>query len=225
MIKQLAFAISTMGLVFAASEKAEATTTFAFQNIAGGDDYGDAYAGNFSLDVTDLGAGEVLFQIVSASAPGLSYFIRTIFVDDTDPTSFTDIPLGNDNGYSNGDVSMAYAPGGNLPQGNNVGFSAVFNFEADNGHANTHAIQQGETAGFVFGGDFNNIIAALGTGDLRFGIHVQNLPDVGQVVEPSDSYVTSVPPLTPVPVPAAGVMLLTALGGLGYASRRRRKAA
>lgn len=191
-------------------------TTFTFDNIAGGDTYGDAYVGNFSLEVTDLGGGNVLFQIISAAVSGVDYFIRTIFVDDTNPTAFTSTPTTNDAAYSVGTVSMTYDAGGNLPQGNNVGFSAEFNFDR-NTPGNDNAIQQGETAGFVFGGNFADIIASLTSGDLSFGIHLQGLPN-----DKSDSFVTST---TPVPVPAAGLMLIGALGGLGVLARRKRKVA
>jgi len=192
-------------------------STFTFDNIAGGDTYGDAYAGNFSLEVSDIGGGNVLLQFVSASVPGLDYFIRTIFVDDTNPTSFPSLPATSDAAYSVGTVSMTFGSGGNLPQGNNVGFSTDFNFDRDNNNStgNDNAIHQGETAGFVFAGSFSGILAALNSGDLSFGIHLQGLPN-GE----SDSYVIS-----QVPVPAAGLMLFGALGGLGFAARRKRKAA
>jgi hypothetical protein len=39
------------------------------------------------------------------------------------------------------------------------------------------------------------------------------------------SHITTVDPLAPVPLPAAGLLLAGALGGLGLAKRRRRKAA
>ncbi len=44
---------------------ASAATTYSFENISGGDTYGDAYASFFSMTVSDLGSNSVLFQISS----------------------------------------------------------------------------------------------------------------------------------------------------------------
>lgn len=205
------------GVLLGGSQQASAVT-FGFDNIAGGDTAGDAYAANFTLEVTDLGAGKVLFQIVSAAVPTMNYFARTIFVDNTSPSSFSTLPTSNDDSYSVGTVLMNRSGGGTLPQGNNVGFNSNFRFIRDT-PGSGNALQQGETAGFIFGiaGDFASLINALTSGQLRFGLHLQNLPGGA-----SDSYVNSV---TPVPLPAAGILLIGALGGLGFASRRKKRLA
>lgn len=205
------------GVLLGGSQQASAVT-FGFDNIAGGDTAGDAYAANFKLDVTDLGAGKVLFQIVSAAAPAMNYFIRTVLVDNTSPNSFTSMPLANDAAHSVGTVNMTRSGGGTLPQGNNIGFASNFKFHRI-WPTNDNGIQQGETAGFLFDvvGDFSSIISALTSGELRFGLHLQGLPGGA-----SDSYVNSV---TPVPLPAAGILLIGALGGLGFASRRKKRLA
>ncbi|WP_254885124.1 hypothetical protein [Salipiger sp. HF18] len=78
------------GVLLDGSQQASAVT-FGFDTIAGGNTAGDAYASNFALDVTDLGAGKALFQIVSAAAPAMNYFIRTVFVDDASPSAFLSI--------------------------------------------------------------------------------------------------------------------------------------
>jgi hypothetical protein len=205
------------GVLLGGSQQASAVT-FGFDNIAGGSAAGDAYASNLTLDVTDLGAGKVLFQIVSAAAPTLNYFARMISVDNTSPSAFSSLPSSNDNAYSVGTVAMSRYGGGILPQGDLIGFNSNFRFIRDIvGSGN--ALQAGETAGFVFDivGDFASIISALTSGELRFGIHLQNLPGGA-----TDSYVNSV---TPVPLPAAGILLIGALGGLGLASRRKKRVA
>ena len=181
------------GAMFGAAQQASALS-FSFENIEGASTAGDSYAGNFSLEVSDLGGGEVLFQVVSAAAPAMNYFIRTIFVDDTPLTSFAKLPLSNEKSHSVGDVRMTRSAGGNLPQGNKIGFASDFNFNRVT-PGNSKAIQQGETGGFIFGiaSDFASLISALTAGELRFGIHLQGLPG-GK----SDSYVTTT---TPVPLP------------------------
>lgn len=205
------------GVLLGGSQQASAVT-FGFDNIAGGDAAGDAYAANFTLDVTDLGAGKVLFQVVSVAAPTLNYFIQTVFVDDSFPSSFWGVPVSNDASHSVGTVKMLSSRGGTLRQGDNVGFTPNFKFRRD-APGSDNAIQEGETAGFIFDivGNFNTIISALTSGELRFGIHLHGLP--GGV---SDSYVNSV---TPVPLPPAGILLIGALGGLGFASRRKKRLA
>ncbi|NIY95193.1 VPLPA-CTERM sorting domain-containing protein [Salipiger sp. HF18] len=205
------------GVLLGGSQQASAVT-FGFDNIAGGSTAGDAYASNFKLDVTDLGAGKVLFQIVSAAAPAMNYFISTIFVDNSAPSSFSDVPLSSDASTSVGNVAMDRIGGGTLPQGTNVGFSSNFMFKRDVPGTGS-SIHQGETAGFIFDvvGDFASLIGALTSGELRFGLHLQGLSGGA-----SDSYVNSV---TPVPLPAAGILLIGALGGLGFASRRKKRVA
>ncbi|MCA0849960.1 VPLPA-CTERM sorting domain-containing protein [Salipiger thiooxidans] len=205
------------GILLGGAQHASAVT-FGFDNIVGGDPVGDAYAGDFSLKVTDLGASQVLFQVVNAAAPGSNSHIRWIFVEDKSPSAFTSVPSSNDVGFSDGTVNMAHSDGGFFPQGSKIGFDPTFKFvRLVSGKGN--AIQPGETAGFLFNvaGDFNSIISSLISGQLRFGIHLHGLPGGA-----TDSYVNSV---TPVPLPAAGVLLIGALGGLGFASRRQKRMA
>ena len=69
---------------------------------------------------------------------------------------------------------------------------------------------------FAAGFDFADFLAALESGDFRIGLHVRSLEGGA-----SDSFVSSSVP-SAVPIPAAGFLLLGALGGLA-ALRRRRK--
>lgn len=205
------------GVLLGGSQQASAVT-FGFDNIAGGSTAGDAYASNFTLDVTDLGAGKALFQIVSAAAPAMNYFIRTVFVDDSSPSDFSGVPQTSDAAETAGTVNMIRSKGGTLPQGSNVGFTPTFKYNRL-WPGDFNGLQQGETAGFIFdiAGDFGSLISALTSGELRFGLHLQGLSGGA-----SDSYVNSV---TPVPLPAAGILLIGALGGLGFASRRKKRVA
>lgn len=78
------------GVLLGGSQQASAVT-FGF-DIAGVRMAGHAYASSFTLDVTDLGAGKALFQIVSAGAPAMNYFTRTVFMDDLSPSAFLGVP-------------------------------------------------------------------------------------------------------------------------------------
>ena len=58
--------------------------------------------------------------------------------------------------------------------------------QSKNGDGNVWGIQAGEILGFSFTGNYNNVMTALTSGDLKIGLHVQALPK-GQ----SDSYISS----------------------------------
>ena len=192
---------------------ASAAATYNFGNIAGGDTFGDALAANFSLEVTDLGGNQVMFEVESATLIG-TYFIGSIFIDDSanvlggEPTAYSDA-------NSVGDVDYLYDGIKNFPQGNNVGFSTTAAYKIKKGNGNSHGVQPGESAAFIFTGNYNDMIAALDSGSLSFGIHVQGIGNK------SDSFVV-VPHEPPpgIPLPAGGFLLFSALAGLGVARKR-----
>jgi hypothetical protein len=66
---------------------------------------------------------------------------------------------------------------------------------------------------FNAGFDFTDFLAALESGDFRIGLHVRSLAGGA-----SDAFV-NLP--SSVPVPAAGFLLIGALGGLAALRRRR----
>jgi hypothetical protein len=72
-----------------------------------------------------------------------------------------------------------------LPQGGN-NFTTDYAFSRKTGDGNAFGIQGGESLGLSFTGDYNLVISALNSGDLKIGLHVQALPN-GQ----SDSYISS----------------------------------
>jgi hypothetical protein len=103
--------------------------------------------------------------------------------------------LFDDNGYlsapsanvSNiGEVAFSGGAGNDrLPQGGN-NFTTDYAFSRNTGDGNAWGIQAGESLGLSFTGDYNLVISALNSGDLKLGLHVQSLPN-GQ----SDSYISS----------------------------------
>lgn len=192
--------------------------TVGFANISGGDTIGDSLSGYFSLDVTDAGMNTVLITLMSAVNVGMTYFIGSVYIDDADNVLSGEAtalsPLN-----SIGNVAFAHdRKTKNFPQGNMIGFDGTDSYSAANGSGNAQAVQPGETLGFVFGGSLVDVLAAFDEGTLRFGLHVQG---IGQG---SDSFVSDIPtPPAPVPLPAAGFLLLGAVGGLSFL--RSRKAA
>lgn len=192
--------------------------TIAFHNIEGGDTSGDGLVAMFSLDVTEASASTVLIKVMSAANAGARYFISGVYVDDDPGAVLTGEPMAFSAANSVGVVNLAYNGNpANLPQGNLVGFSQTAKYLRVPGNANGNAIQQGESAGFIFGGVYADVLAALQNGTTRFGIHVQGL---GAGL--SDAYVTEADPVMPptVPLPAPALLLLGGLGGLAALRRK-----
>ncbi len=209
-IKSLLGAAVVAGCVASGASAA----TVGFENIAGGDTVGDSLAGQFSLNIETFSLTQVLVEVISAVNTGASYFIGGIYVDDS-----ADVLGGEETAFS----AAQSSPGNlfeydlkNFPQGNSIGFTETASYIRQTGGgictANAFGIQPGEYAGFLFDGSLDDVLAALGDGSLAFGLHVQSIGDVG-----SDSYVTP----SQVPVPAAGVLLLAALGAFGLFRSRR----
>ena len=115
-------------------------------------------------------------------------FISKVFFDDKnsffDDDTYLSSPLINI-----GNVGQVGFNGGaskdQLPQGGN-GFDTDYAFSLNTGEGNEFGIQAGESLGLSFTGDYNLVISALKSGDLKLGLHVQALPN-----DQSDSYISS----------------------------------
>jgi len=117
----------------------------------------------------------------------------------------------------NGPTGVSFATPatpGDLPGGNAVGFTTTDAFSADsNPPAEPNGVNPGEWVEIYFslqdGKTYADTIAALNSGSLRIGLHVQAIGETGG----SDSYVNLVPePYT---------LLLLGLGLVGVAGMRR----
>lgn len=180
---------------------------------------GDCGIGEAQLtaDVTDAGAGQVLFTF-SNSGPEASS-IADVYFDDGSLLGIAglidaDDGTGGDPGV---DFSELASPG-NLPGANNATppFVTTAGFSADSDPpVQPNGVNPGETLGILFnlqgGQTFNDVIAQLGTGELRIGIHVQGYASGG-----SESFVNFVP------VPAAVWLFGSGLLGLIGIARRKR---
>jgi hypothetical protein len=173
--------LAVAGVAALSAVSAAPASAFSFVNIAGGDTPGDAYVNSFTFDVLNLGSSVVFNIKNSGDAAAPSMFISKVLFDDN---GYLSAPLANVSKI--GQVAFSGGPGKDqLPQGGK-GFTTDYAFSSNNGAGNAFGIQAGETLGLRFTGNYNNVMYALKSGDLKLGLHVQALPN-GQ----SDSYISS----------------------------------
>jgi hypothetical protein len=181
LVKSL-LAVACVAAVSAVS--AAPASAFNFSNIAGGDPVGDAYANNFGFTLDNQG-GLAVFNIFNFGNPSANnMFIAGVFFDDNGYLSSSSAPWVN---VSNvGEVAFSGgASNAQLPQGGKS-FSTDYAFFSNNGAGNAFGIQGGEKLGLTFAANYNNVLAALNSGELKIGLHVQALPNGA-----SDSYISS----------------------------------
>ncbi len=205
---------------------------FGFRNIYPGDNYGDNIVGQFNFDVSKTSDNKVLFkfnntgfnqsqgsnsvitQIAFSGVSQLAGFnIFQVDYNNVANTHLTDGASGVDFNKDSGNPMLA--------QSENIeGWDKndIFSFSAVN-PSPKKGINQGETLGLLFNGNFDKVIASLNSNQLKIGMHVQGLAN-GK----SDTFASYVAPPAPKPVevpePATLVGLGLAFGGM-LASRRR----
>jgi len=183
--------LAVAGVAAVSAVSAAPASAFSFSNIAGGDTLGDSYVNSFTYTVTNQGSA-VRFDIFNSgnnvAAPNM--FISKVFFDDNGYLSAPSLY-----GTNVGEVSFGGgASNAQLPQGGND-FTTDYAFSRNPGSGNVGGIQGAESFPVSFRGNYNNVIAALNSGALRVGLHVQGLPN-GQSV----SYISSNTQDTPEPL-------------------------
>lgn len=210
-------AVLSLTMLFASPASA---TLFSFDNITNNNAV-DAAIGEAQLfvDVTAVGATQILFTFLNIGP--LASSIADVYFDNGNPAinllSLAGL-IDADDG-TGGDSGVDFSPGASppdLPGGNAVGFETTTGFLTDSdAPAQPNGVNPGESLGIIFnliaGQTFNSVLAALGSGDLRIGLHVQGFRGGG-----SESFVNN----GVVPEPAT--IGLIAAGMMAMASRRKR---
>ena len=194
---------------------ASAAATIGFERITSNSpiDGSSQLQGNAS----DHGATvQIVFEVLAGAQGGAN--ITEIYFSDL-LGLFTPRPVyvahtGNVVFEFGGNNTLPELPGAN---GADPAFVTTAGLVAEASGNNATGITVGESLtislNFAVDFDFNDFLAALENGDFRVGLHVRSLAD-GQ----SDAFVSEP---AAVPVPAAGFLLIGALGGLAALRRRR----
>ncbi|MDX9911960.1 MAG: hypothetical protein RBS39_09025 [Phycisphaerales bacterium] len=189
---------------------ANAGVTYGFLENCTNNNAGDVAIGfaQLTLEISDAGLGFVDFTFTN-SGPAASS-ITDLYWDDGTLLGLASITSGPGTSFSQG----ATPP--NLPGGNNCSppFVATAGFTADsNPPAQPNGVNPGEFVTVRFslinGQTYADTIAAMVSGELRVGVHVQGFASGG-----SEAFVATL-------VPAPGALALLGASGL-LAGRRRR---
>ena len=200
---------------------------FGFTHITN-NNAGDVTIGETQLfvDVTDAGSDQILFTF-SNFGPADSAITKTHFDDDAsvfntngiaaiiDGDPGVDFSIGTNPAQLPGGGSITPAFGEVIPPGSDI--KTLANFWAGS-QGSPPGVDPGESLGILFDleDDFDSVINALNSGNLRIGIHVQAFTSGG-----SESFVNNGP--TPNPIPEPATMLLLGCGLVGLAGFGRKK--
>ena len=205
----MAAAVALAGGISLGAQSAQAVP-IGFDLLANDDGAPDLSA-QFVVDVLDDGGGFVSFTFQNLGPAASS--IADIYFHDAGGDLIP--PLDIDSQSTGVSFSLGANPG-DLSGGNNAtpSFVATAGLTTDsNPPAQPNGINPGEWLVILAEAfdDFDSVVAALMTGNLRIGLHVQGL--LGGA---SQSYISNP---TPIPLPAGLLLFLSGLAGVGFLGR------
>ncbi len=202
-MRRILLAACVLGL----AAQAAFAASYGFTRITGNSS--SDVASQMSVDVTDIGGGQVQFRFFNNV--GIASSICDIYFDaDGVLNSIASITGSSGVSFSEG-ASPANLPGGN---GISPGFEASLSADSASPTTQNGVNSASEWVNMILnlesGQSFGDLISALNSGAVRLGLHAQAIGSDGQ----SDGFVNRV-----VPVPAA--LMLGSLGMALVAMRRR----
>ena len=220
-VKSMAAAALVAGFL---SVGAASAATFNFANITG-NDAGNAAAGEAQLflDVNESfrgGENTVDFVLRNTDEPGVQMLIRRVFFDFGGPPPMLSggaVDLTQPATTAGVVFSKITTGATTLPGGNTVSFETDEAFGSTNPRPNDKAVAPGEqlTIWFALGGNsFASLLTAITTGEVKVGVHVIAFENGG-----SEAFAA----IAPIPLPAAGWLMLGMLGVGAVAAHRKRK--
>lgn len=223
-MRMLAGLAAVAAVALSVGVQSSQATTITFTNITNNSDVD--VAGQLSVEVASAfvkGAEGASFTFFNAV--GTYSSITAVYFDDS-------IPLLGDAlvDQLNTSAGVSFSEGATppvLPGGNGSphNFDVTGSADSDTPHPVTNGVDHPtESLRIVFallsGFDFDDLIAALLSGDFRIGMHVQAIAGITTGSD-SDSFLNN--PINPVPLPAGLILFLSGLAGAGFLGRHKAK--
>jgi hypothetical protein len=195
---------------------AASSTPLSFFNITNNNAYDASSAGQFAVDVIQVGA-QAKFVFTNVGAIRCS--ITDVYFDDDNPPILSGI--ASIGGVGAVDFTANAAPP-NLPGGSAYSFTATYSADSDspivwNGVNNSGLESLSIIFNIASGSAFSDLLTALGTGDFRVGLHVQGYKSGG-----SEAFLNNPGGGSLIPEPTTVGLLAAGLVSLAGTRRRRR---
>ena len=203
---------ATAAIVAGLSLGAESSqaVTLTFFNISNNSGQAAAVATQLTVEV-EQGADDTQASFTFLNNVGIAASITDVYFDDGSLLGIASISSS---------AGVSFSPDANpanLPGGNCCSFDASFSADSDEPPPANGVNSSTDWLTIIFnlvaGMTFEDTIAALISGDLRLGMHVQAIGTSGQ----SDGFINN--PLDPVPLPAGLLLFLSGLAGIGFLGR------